>query len=101
MKSNLLRYMVRISSLVYCLSNLTAIIHSLNFCITLSNPDAGFSVKSIFASCCVIVLAPPELEPVTTPFTALNKALTSIPEWDVNRISSVDNRAFTNIGDNS
>ena len=45
-----------------------------------------------------MVLAPPEFEPIITPLTALNKARTSIPEWALNRMSSVDKRALTRFG---
>ena len=80
-KSNLFRYIEIISFFEYWRSILRAIIHSLNFCFTLSNLDFGFSEKNILANCWVNVLPPPRLRfPVITPFNTLRRAMKSIPE---------------------
>ena len=81
---------------MYLLSSLADITHSFSFCLTLSSPEAGCLVKSIFESCWVIVLAPPDCPlPEMTPKTALNSALTSMPECSLNRMSSVARSALT------
>ena len=73
------KYIVIISSFVYCLSNLTANTHSFAFCAIASKIFLERTpTNNCLASCWEIVLAPPLLFKNTT---ALTVALKSIPEW--------------------
>ena len=70
--------MVRISFLVYCFSRRIEMTHSFTFCTSLLTMLLeACLVKSILASCWVMVLAPPSLPSLTA---ALAVPLKSMPE---------------------